>query len=276
MWGDRGSRDGSFIRPRAIGVHEGEVHVIDTTGRIQVFDRDGMFVRLWKTPDASNGTPTAIHFTSDGRVLVPDTHYSRVLEYDGAGELTREWGEYGEGETEFIYPTGVVLSANGNYFLSEYGMGAERIHAFDAERQFLRQWGEHGDAPGQFNRAMAIDINDSGILYVADTANHRIQYFDQEGTLLGTFGQVGTSSGNLNFPHDLAVADDGTILVCEYGTHRISRFSGDGTFIACHGSAGRRPGQFAAPRGVASAGDQVFVADTDNHRIQRFGMEALA
>lgn len=270
-WGKQGRRFGEFLRPRAIGVNAGEVYVIDTTGRVQVFDEDGAFLRHWNLPESDNGTPTAIAFHENGRVLIPDTHYSRVLEYSPAGELLDQWGHFGNGQDQFIYPTGIAMGPDGAYYLSEYGDGAERIHVFDASRKFLRQWGGHGDAPGQFNRAMAIGITRAGELMVADTANHRVQCFDTEGVHRRTIAGPGTDPGQLKFPHDLAVGPDDSIYCAEYGAHRISRFSADGTFIATYGSAGRAPGQFDAPRGVAvSAQHRVYVADTDNHRIQAF------
>ncbi len=277
QWGSEGLRDGSFLRPRAIGVHGGEVYVVDTTGRVQVFDRDGVFLRMWKVPKSDNGTPTAITFGLDGRVLIPDTHYSRILEYSPEGELLEEWGSYGQGVGQFIYPTGIVQSPEGAYYISEYGEDAEQIQVYSADRSFVRQWGTHGGEPGQFNRAMAVAMGVSGEIFVADTTNHRVQCFDGEGELLRIIGEPGESPGKLKFPHDIAIAPDGSLLVCEYGSHRISRFDPDGEFTGAFGKPGRAPGEFNSPRGVAvSEHGEVFVADTGNHRIQRIPLELIS
>ena len=277
QWGSEGLRDGSFLRPRAIGVHDGRVYVVDTTGRVQIFDRDGVFLGMWRVPESDNGTPTAVGFGLDGRVLIPDTHYSRILEYSPEGELLEQWGSYGQGDGQFVYPTGIVQSPSGSYYISEYGEDAEQVQVYDSDRSYLRQWGSHGGDAGQFNRAMAIAMGPSEVLYVADTTNHRVQCFDTEGELLRVIGKPGEAPGELKFPHDIAVAPDGSVLVCEYGAHRISRFDPDGGFAAAYGAPGRSPGAFNSPRGVAVSDDgDVFVADTDNHRIQRFPMEMLA
>jgi hypothetical protein len=46
----------------------------------------------------------------------------------------------------------------------------------------------------------------------------------------------------------------------------------DGTLLTQWGSSGVGPGQFDLPFGIAVGGsDNVFVADTYNHRIQKFG-----
>ncbi len=275
VWGSQGLRDGAFLRPRAIGAHAGEVYVIDMTGRVQVFDTEGGFVRLWSTPSAENGTPTAIALDGE-RAIVPDTHYHRILEYTLAGELRSQWGTYGDGPAQFIYPTGVAIE-DGEYHICEYGENAERVRVFDAERHHLRGWGTHGAEPGNFNRAMALAVGPDGALYVADTANHRVQCFSREGELLRIIGETGTEPGRLRFPHDIAFAPDGTFFLAEYGNNRVSRFSTDGGFVACYGGPGRRPGLFGAPRGVAvSEAGTVFVADTDNHRVQVLDVKAAA
>lgn len=276
MWGKSGVRDGEFIRPRAMGATDSELYVIDTSGRVQVFSHDGKHLRGWHMPEHSNGTPTGITFASDGRIIIPDTHYSRIMEFTAQGELLRKWGEYGTGETQFIYPTDVAIGPNGEFFCTEYGVDAERLHAFDSQRKFLRQWGKHGDRPNEFSRAMSLTIVKDR-LYVADTANHRVQCFSLDGTLSHVIGGLGSEPGKLKFPHDIARAPDDTLIICEYGNNRISRFACDGKFIAAFGRPGRHYGEFNTPRGVTvSPQGTVFVADTDNNRIQRFRLEDLA
>ena len=276
VWGGEGLRDGSFIKPRAIAAFGKIVYAIDTTGRIQLFTENGDFLDLWRTPESDNGTPTAIAFGLDDRILVPDTHYSQILEYAPSGEVLETWGTYGTGPGEFIYPTGIVQAPGGTYFISEYGVGAERVHVFARDRSFLREWGRQGDGPGEFSRAMAIERSADGTLFVADTANHRVQCFDESGMLLNIIGGMGKTEGELTYPYDIALAPDGSLFVAEYGTHRISRFTSGGEFVESFGRPGRGDGEFNGPRGVAvSDSGYVFVADTDNHRIQRFAWEAI-
>ncbi|MBI4559612.1 MAG: twin-arginine translocation signal domain-containing protein [Candidatus Hydrogenedentes bacterium] len=275
VWGRPGMQNGAFRRPRGIGVKEREVFVIDRTGRIQVFTEDGAFLRSWSTPASDNGTPTSISFDRSGNVLVPDTHYSHILEYSPQGEMLRHWGAYGTGPEQFIYPTSIVQVPDGTYYISEYGLEAERVHVFDTERRFARQWGEQGAGPGHFSRAMAIDFRDDKV-YVADTGNHRIQYFDLQGEFRGIIGGAGTDPGRLSYPYDMCVGPQGYVFACEYGNNRVSIFAADGTIVACFGRAGRKPGEFGGPRGIAvSDRGSVFVADTENDRVQRFELERL-
>ncbi|MGH2524213.1 MAG: SMP-30/gluconolactonase/LRE family protein, partial [Anaerolineales bacterium] len=91
-------------------------------------------------------------------------------------------------------------------------------------------WGGMGSAPGQFNAPRAVAIGPDGAVYVADSRNHRIQKFDGQGNLLTTWGTFGSLDSN--------TAD---------------------------------PGKFNEPWGVAVGPDgSVYVADTWNHRVQKF------
>ncbi|MFC1736807.1 twin-arginine translocation signal domain-containing protein [Candidatus Hydrogenedentota bacterium] len=277
VWGGPGIRKGFFRRPRAIEVNGDEVYVIDTTGRVQVFSMDGVHLRQWTVPEVDNGTPTGISFGVEGRVLIPDTHYGRILEYSLTGDLLETWGSYGTGEEQFIYATGIRQMADGTYYISEYGVGAERVHVFDSGKRFKLQWGGPGSDPGMFSRLMSISTDEDEAIYVVDTCNHRIQRFDREGTYISSIGEAGSGAGQIKFPHDMAFAPDGSILVCEFGNHRISRFTRDGSFVASYGRPGAGLGEFNGPRGIATSDDgKVYVADTDNHRVQIFTIGGTA
>lgn len=275
-WGGPGIAHGKFRHPRAIETSNSEVFVVDKTGRLQVFDLNGKYLRGWAMPASDNGTPTAVSFGGDGRVLIADTHYNRVLEYTAQGEMIRQWGAYGTGEEQFIYPTDIAEADDGSYFVAEYGTDAERIHVFDKNRNYVRQWGRLGDKPGEFSRAMALLFGPDGLLYVSDMGNSRVQCFDTAGALIRTIGASGSGPGEVKYPFDIAVTPDGLLALCEYGNNRLSFFEPDGAFRGSFGRAGRGPGEFNGPRGIAITPDGwLFVADTDNHRVQRFRLEAL-
>lgn len=272
-WGEAGQGDGKFVRPRAVGFFNGEVYVIDTTGRVQVFSGEGEFRRKWDMPAADNGTPTGVAFDHDGRVLIADTHYSAIREYTPEGELITEWGRYGAEPGNFIYPTDIARHPDGRSFISEYGVDADRVQVFDADHSLLFAFGTFGSEPGQFSRAMAIEVLQDR-LHVCDTVNHRVQVFDLEGQLLQIIGRdEENEERSIKYPYDTAVLPDGGVLACEYGKNRVSHFDAEGGYLGAYGQAGRQPGGLHGPRGVAISDEgTVYVADTDNHRIQMFTM----
>jgi len=269
VFGAPGSDEGQFAGPRAIGVGpDTMLYIIDRSGRVQKFDPDGTFVGSWELPESEKGTPTGIGFDLNGSLLIPDTHYSRVLVMAPDGTLLSEWGTYGGGSGEFIYPTDIVVDSDGNFYVAEYGE-ANRIQKFDKDHSFITSWGSFGSEPGQFKRPMALAMDSAGYLYVADSVNHRIQKFKKDGTFVLQWGTPGNAPGQFKYPYDIAIGPDDTVYVCEYGNCRVQKFAGDGTHIATWGEAGLESGRFGSPWGIAvSRSGTVFVADTENHRVQ--------
>ena len=92
------------------------------------------------------------------------------------------------------------------------------------------------------------------------------------------FGTAGSEAGQFTSPRGLAVAPDGSIYVADTGNHRIQHFASDGSFFNAWGSfaAGDNlspapTGTFNEPWSLAVGPDgSVYVADTWNHRIQKF------
>jgi DNA-binding beta-propeller fold protein YncE len=273
VWGRLGVGDGQFSKPRAIAIDaDDQLYIVDMTARIQVFDVDGKFIRGWQTPEYANGRPTGLTISTDGNLLVADTHYYRILTYTPKGELLTHatlGGTMGQGPGEFGFVTDAVRDSAGNYFVSEYGE-FDRIQKFSPDGKFLLEWGGHGSQPGEFLRPQHLELDADGLLWVTDSCNHRIQVFDGDGKVVKVWGTHGTELGQLSYPYCLVLDGNGHVYVCEYGNHRVQKLTLDGDPVAHWGREGRRPGQLFNPWALAQdSRGRLHVLDSNNHRVQR-------
>lgn len=269
-FGRTGAGPGEFLYPRAIDTGaDGSIFVVDKTGRIQRLAPKGGFLDVIKMPLIEAGKPTGLSIAPNGNLYVADTHYHRVVVFSPEGKLVDEFGQFGQEDGCFIYPTDVAFAPDGRIFVSEYG-GNDRISVFDEKHGFLFSFGSPGDAHDQFSRPSALCVDRRrGRLYVGDACNHRIAIYSLDGRLLDLIGSPGLAPGQLRYPYDLALLQDGTLLVCEYGNNRLQLFSPDGKSLAVYGRPGRQLGELAYPWGVAvDTRRRVLVVDAGNNRIQ--------
>ena len=278
VWGRRGvASDGLLFKPRAMTIDEkDEIYIVDLTGRVQVFDTDGKFLRAWRTPLTEQGKPLGLAIGNDGGVIVSDTHYFRVLFYsrDGVLDETRTIGGVnGDLPGQFQFVTDTIQAKNGHYFVGHYGQ-SDMIQEFDESGKFVRRWGSQGNEPGQFSRPQTLLLDKEGLLWIADACNHRIQVFDVAGPepkLERIWGSPGMAVGQLQYPYGMDFDADGTLLIAEFGAHRVQRFSREGQSLEVWGSAGKLPGQFTNPWAlIVDSRRRLHVLDTMNHRVQRF------
>ncbi|AMV31876.1 Serine/threonine-protein kinase PknD [Pirellula sp. SH-Sr6A] len=274
--GQRGMADGRFQKPRAIAIDDSNrAFVVDKTGRIQVFDEEGTFVRGWRTPEIEQGKPTGLSIDLDGTLIVADTHYFRFLFYTAEGNLLDErtiGGVNGSGPGKFAFVTDAVRLPSGEFVLGEYGE-FDRIHKYSPNGEYIASLGEHGREPLQFSRPQSLAVDTEGWLWVADACNHRVQVIDWTGDkprCLRMFGEEGDEPGQFKYPYSLALFGDG-LLVSEYGNHRVQRLDRNGKSVATWGQAGSKPGELNQPWAIAvDTKERIYVVDSGNNRIQRF------
>ncbi len=194
-----------------------------------------------------------------------------------------KWGTVGIEPGQFNAPEGIALGPQGRIYVAD--TNNHRIQVFDQRGDFLWQWGslcilaskEGCDGPsgeGQFNTPEGIVYSAlSGILYIADSGNHRIQAFGPEGDFLFQWGSEGQGEGQLNNPVGLAVDDDARVYVADVLNHRVQVFDHTGRFLRQWGTEGTDEGRFRFPSGLAVHRQSVYVTDNGNHRVQRFDLE---
>lgn len=130
---------GQFNYPTDVALLQKETLIVADAynDRIQVFSKDGAFLRKW------------------GGLL--------ALNISGSAH---GW---------FNVATAVAISHKGNIFVADFYN--HRIQKFTPKGKFLLSFGSKGKDPGQFDRPTDVAIDSDGNVYVVDFGNNRIQEF---------------------------------------------------------------------------------------------------
>ncbi|MDI6713123.1 MAG: hypothetical protein QMD96_07790 [Anaerosomatales bacterium] len=108
---------GAFYYPNSVVVGpKGELFVSDGNNRrVQVFDKDGKFLRLI----ATSGTPRGMVIDKDQRLLVVDPLAHAIDAYDLQGTRIVSFGGPGVGPGQFQYPNDIALDKRGRMFITD-------------------------------------------------------------------------------------------------------------------------------------------------------------
>ena len=165
---------------------------------------------LWVTDGGSHGDARATLGESLGIG-------HQVLKLNQQGEVVMRLGEaavWGDDETHFNGPSGVVVAPNGDIWVSDgHRGGNNRIVKFDRRGNFQLAVGggvgSESKEARRFSDPHDIKMDSQGRVFVADRGNSRIQVFDQGGNLLDIWTQYGKPSGLFIDRNDILYAGDG-------------------------------------------------------------------
>jgi len=263
---------------------QGNLYVLDAgNDRIQVFDPEGHFIRMWGASGSGEGGFNfsrgdgnligALSLDPQGNIYVADNANQRIQKFDPQAKFLMEWGGKGTSNGQFLSPVGITLDGQGNIYVIDDSR--DEVQKFDKTGKFLLKWGSHGSGDGQFNFTGQLEVSPEGNIYVADFANHRIQKFDSQGTFLAKWGAPGKAPGQFNDPGGIAIDAQGRVYVTEYAAHppenyRVQIFDSDGNFLSTWGHPGNNDGEFLHPLAIAvDKQGNIYVSDETN-RIQKF------
>jgi len=137
-------------------------------------------------------------------------------------------------------------------------------------------------ADARFYSPNGLGVDASGVLYVADYANHMIRKVTTAGAVTtfagsGTAGYSDTAPVKFNFPTDVAVDSSGNAYVADSSNHVIRKITSSGVVSTFAGTAGMSgfsntaPVTFSGPQGVGldSTGTILYVAEVYNNAVRK-------
>ncbi|CAF4031056.1 unnamed protein product [Adineta steineri] len=138
--------------------------------------------------------------------------------------------------------------------------------------------GTSGTGLDQFYSMDGISVDVSGNIYILDAYNNRVTKWApgaSTGILVAGGNGLGTSLKQLSTPYGFFVEPNTSyIWVADSDNCRIVRWMNTSTgILVAGGVCGTKANQFNSPSGLfidTSASNTLYVADTGNHRIQKF------
>ncbi|MBF0563847.1 MAG: hypothetical protein HQK89_01255 [Nitrospirae bacterium] len=288
-----------FRYPTATAVDgNGNVYAVDSWNQyIRILNQQGKLIDSWGAPISQGGVfmnPAGIAFDHTGSVFVTDKDNSNIQKFTPQGILLSRWTASGASTGMFAFQStdatyevkgGITAGKDGKVYVAD--RGNNRIQIFDAGGKFIAAWGKlgyegekTGDIPTfHYPVGVALDQRDSSNVYsyVADSWNHRIVKLDKNGKFYASWGNSSTNAKviNLNDPSAVAVDNIGNVYVADKGNNRIVKFDSNGNTLDKWGKSDNTTGkgnkEFDHPMGVAiDSSNNVYVADTNNSRIQKF------
>ncbi len=248
QFGQAGSVDqgaapgGTFREPWGVAVgQDGTIYVADTWNhRIQVFDKDGHFLRMWGQfeqvapgqsgkPDGFWG-PRDIAVDAQNHVYVADTGNKRIRVYDAQGAFLYNIGQGGARLGDLNEPVGLAIDPQtSEIFVAD--TWNKRINVYNLNGTYRRSWTlqawgattETGSRP-----FLALDKTYS-YLFVTDPDAGRVLVFDTNGVPLTSFGSLGTapnySANQFGKLGGITVDNAGRLVLADADTGRLLRFS---------------------------------------------------
>jgi sugar lactone lactonase YvrE len=204
-----------FAWPRDVAVDgSGTVYVADELNHVlRKITSAGLVSTLAGTPGvagAANGTGVSARFTNprgvavdvSGNVYVADEGNQLIRKVNPAGVVTTMAGGSGisgsaDGDAasaRFNGPSGIAVDGGGNVYVADEDNHTVRMVT---PQGIVSTLGGSPGSPGssdgiggaaRFDEPRGIEVNESGVLYVADTGNHRIT----QGTLIPKISVLGS------------------------------------------------------------------------------------
>ncbi|MGI9026924.1 MAG: hypothetical protein ACR2GP_15365 [Burkholderiaceae bacterium] len=316
--GTRGAADGaaasaSFNDPIALATDAaGNVYVADfTNNTVRKITPSGTVSTVAGTAGLSGpidgvgsgarfAGPVAIAVDASGVVFVADSSNSAIRRIDtnavvttfaGSPSLTGAIDATGR-DARFTRPRGTATDGAGNVYVADSGNHLIRkVTPGGVTTTLAGLAGTPGTTDGpaataRFNTPIAVAVDASGTVYVADFVNSTIRKITSAGvvsTLAGTAGSRGAVNGtgaaaSFNGPIALAVDGVGNVYVADSGNQLIRRITPAGvvsTYAGIANQAGSADGPagsatFRGPSGVAvDAAGNVYVGDSGNSTIRK-------
>jgi len=215
--------DDTLLSPVAVAVRpDGAVYLADSRLKtVFLLDRDGKLINIAARQGLER--PAGLAYDPAGqRLYVADSAGQRIVVFAPDATVIRSWGQAGNKDGDFNYPTHLALDPAGTLLVTD--ALNFRLQAFDADGRFLWKLGHHGDGAGDIATPKGVAFDRDGHVFLVDALFDGVKIFDQHGRLLLGFGEHGAEPGQFWLPGGIFINPKNEIYVADAYNRRIQVF----------------------------------------------------
>ncbi len=264
----------------------GNLYIADSSNNRVRKVANGIITTILGTGDAGAALPnqlnlpTGVAVDSAGNLDVADSNNLRIQQLTPIGAINTLPGI---GRDLAADAAGDLFLASGAYVYELTSSLAQKTIAGDGAYSFSGDGGPANSA--RLNSPVAIALDATGVLYIADQKNLRLRTVDSTGVIstIDGDGTSGAGDNELSFPGGVAVGQSGTVYIADQNNDRIQVILGSGNIatIAGTGIPGFNgdglPGaaaQLFSPGAMAMGPDgTVYFADKGNQRVRALRLD---
>jgi uncharacterized protein (TIGR03437 family) len=226
-------------------LHDPVAVALDPAGGLRIAEYEPGRVRgvtasgLAFTPIAAGRVrqPRGLAFDTAGNLYVADAGNRRIV------RVARDGSETILGPGGFHGPAAVAAGPGGDVYVADAaGNAIRRIRPTGLVETIVGTGvagfaGDHGPASlAELSGPTSVAVGTDGMVWIADTFNHRVRRVDAQGTITtvagtgaaGSSGDGGdASAARLDTPASISIAPDGSSYVADLGNQRIRRLVPD-------------------------------------------------
>lgn len=249
----------------SLAVREKKIYLVNPAGAgqrrgLMVYDLFEKETSRFNKARFTRPVDLAVVPQGEEKIYVVDTQRNQVMVFNFEGKSLFQFGKPGSGKGEFRQPYGITLNPRRKW-VYVVDSGNSRVQVFDYEGNYLFEF-------TGLSLPQRIGIDREGKVYVVEPLACQVKIFDALGTkLTKKFGD------KLLFgrPSGIAVDSELNIYVLDTVLNAIQVLDSRGVPLYLFGKKGEADGEFDSLCGIfIDEKDQVYIADTNNQRIQIF------
>lgn len=245
-------------RPVAVGGIDGVLYIVDAVSKL-VFKYDlslNVFTPIEGVANQLVGEPGNIFVAQDRSFYLVNPMGKQVLHFSEGGELLTKFQDL----ANLSRPMDVAVDEqSGDVYVADGSFS--RIVVFNQFGKATHAIGQRGTGPGRFRAITAMSKGGDG-LFILDRLELPVQVFGWDGEFRYSFGE-----SELVFPSAIAVDRDQRAYISDRSDNTIRVYQ-NGQLLMTYGGGGAAPGRFREVSSMWLHGDELFVADSLNRRVQ--------